>query len=266
MPSIKKKKVTRPRASVSKVRSRSKGVAASEVPELKSPQLNRSYLEELLKEGKLLASLQQKELSGKELSLQESRVLAALRLKCETIERNTRALEEASGALKSALMLRKEVRTICAAQPATHTTTAKRAETNILHLVERDYRTALRHAKNKLLALLEQDWVVHTLLAIGTAGTIGWLGHRAAVSAADATTELLREANQMTHAIEATRELIQTTSHEGAKWTFSALGGAVGAANGLLLSALLPGLAGKASVSALTSATMGMYAGWRSLS
>lgn len=262
MPSV-KRKPKRKVASAKSAKSVKKSRASAKKATAQFTATNERYLDELLKEGKLLVHLQHKQLSGKVLSPQELRVLAALRLKCETIENDTRQLEEASVALKAAAAQRDEVRTVCATLPAATKGDSTRT-TQILRIVDRDYRSALKNVKAKLLALLEQDWVVHTLLAIGAAGAVGWLGHRAVVSTAGATTELLREANQMTQTIHATTELIQATSQEGAKWTFSAMGGAVGAANGLLLGALLPGnRVGASSASALTAAAMGMYAGWK---
>lgn len=229
-----------------------------------TPQPDRKYLDELLREAKMLAYLQQKKSSGEELSQKEENVFASLCSKRDTIEKNTRDLKEAGDILAAALAQRDDVRAICKVRPANSSKT-QQAEAAILHLVERDYRTALRYVKDKLFALFEQEWVVRTMLGVMAAGTIGWVGHRTVVSATEATTELLREANLMTQTIQTTKELIQTTSHEGAKWTFAALGGATGATHGLLLGALLPGPSGKSSVSALTAAAMGMYAGWHSL-
>ncbi|MDR3571225.1 MAG: hypothetical protein P4L81_03430 [Candidatus Pacebacteria bacterium] len=219
----------------------------------------RRHYEELLMEARLFIHLQHKQLSGQVLTSRELDMQAALRLKCATIEADTRDLATASAMLKAAKVQREEVHAICAGvepQPLAR---------KILQLVDHDYFAALKDVKDKLLGLFQQRWVVQLMLATAAAGTLGWLANQALLTTAAASTELLREANQMATTIRATTELVRASSKEGARWTFSVLGGAAGAANGLLLSALLPGPPGKSTATSLASAALGMYSGWRSV-
>lgn len=261
MPSAKKKKQMNKKSHTNK-----------EKPDIEPAldEIKLHYLLELLNEDKLFADLQRKRASKKpddRLSSREEKTLAALDSKSEAAQDATRKLKRTNETLQTASAVRADVQAVC--MQTDSDSLGRKLQKSLMKQSERGFHTALRNAKDQLVSLLEEPWVQRILLATAALGTFGWLGHRAYLSTASATSDLLREANKMAETIQATTELIQTTSNEGAKWTFSALGGAAGVANGLLLNALLSNssLPGKATAtaSALTSAALGMYSGWQSM-
>lgn len=217
-----------------------------------------TYLDELNKEAVLMVDMQHKALHGHSLTEKEARIYRALQLKQRTLQQETSHLQAAQLQLKQARDQQTAMQQLCLTPvvPA-------RERTKLLQQTEQMVTEALARTKQTLSTLLSHDWALKTFLAVTFAALTGWGAHRAFVNTAAATTALLHEANQMTQTITAVTEMIQVSSHEGAKWTLSGLGGAVGAANGLLLSSFLPGGSiAKLAATALSGAAIGAYTGF----
>jgi len=217
------------------------------------------HFNELKEEAQLMVGLQHKALGGEVLSDSESTMHRALQLKQRTIQSNTSELQKAQHLLQQARQQKNEVQQLCK-----HKALPLKELSKLFQQARMMYSQAMQNAKRKLSTLLSHDWALKTLLAISFATVTGWGVHQALLSTVAASTALLHEANQMAHTIAAVTNIIQVSSHEGAKWTLGGLGGAVGAANGLVLSSLLPGHngpTGKLAAVMLSAAAMGSFVG-----
>lgn len=221
----------------------------------------RRYLDELKDEAQMQNRLQTKVLQGRTLTADEQQTLDALQLKCDTMRASSLRLEQAQQRVR----LTAEQHEVLAAN-FKNSKTSPGEQHFVLVQARMQCEAALVYAKRALLNLLKQRWATQTLLAVSLAGLLSWAAHRVILSTVVVTTALLREASQMVHTVHATTELVGVGSREGAKWAIGTLGGAVGAANGLFLSSLLPGSNGKTAASILSSAAVGLYAGLRALS
>ncbi len=219
------------------------------------------YLLDLEENAKLSVKLQSKALSGTALSKKEQSSQQILQHQLENMQSSTAALKRATMYLEMAMERHQALLDFY-----DKTDTPTEFQDAMFMDSQRQYHSVLERAKKTLLDLLQNDWVIKTILAVSFFGAVAWMGHRLWVSAAIASTALLSEAKLLTHTIDATTDLIQASSREGARWTVGAMGGAVGAANGALFSSLFPGPRGKQSASVLSLAAMGVFAGIRMLS
>ena len=220
------------------------------------------HFNELKEEAQLMVGLQHKALRGEVLSDSESTMHRALQLKQRTIQSNTSELQKAQHLLQQARQQQNEVQQLCK-----HKALPLKELSKLFQQAQMMYSQAMQNVKRKLSTLLSHDWALKTLLAISFAGITGWGVHRALLSTVVASTALLHEANQMAHTIAAVTNIIQVSSHEGAKWTLGGLGGAVGAAHGFMLSkSILPGgPPGSTAASMLSAAVMGAFVGVKAL-
>ena len=218
----------------------------------------QEYLRQLIDEANTLATLKHKIQTGKALSKPERLTYEALEFKQTAMNRATASMQQAQTTLEASAKHEGIVRTLVQ-QSCSKANSA--SQVGVMEEANETLSSALAHAKQTALAVLKQDWIVHTMIAVAAAGLLGWTVHRALISTANASTEMLREAVELSRTVESVTNLVETTSKEGSKWVVGGLGAAVGAANGLLFSSLLPGgVIGAKAASIFSTAALGVLA------
>jgi len=120
------------------------------------------------------------------------------------------------------------------------------------------FRDALANAKLCLQELLQNKWVVQALLFVIVGGAATFGAYYMFTSAANSATAFVSEVVNLAETVQAVTQLIEAASAEASLWVAGLLGGSMGMAAALLLSAIFP----EAASYVMAAGAAGAYSGF----